>query len=143
MDIFVPKGEFIIHEIGHAIDQIYSKDDINYDGFASSQGFFKTKYDELITQYEAKGNKRFDINNPHEFKVSKKTGDNYMTLNEAEGFAICFQAMMGCDDLHTKFLFKEMPELMDYAIEHYRNIRSMKKEYRFRNLPEMRNENNY
>lgn len=66
-----------------------------------------------------------------------------MTLDEREGFAICFQAMMGCEDSQTKFLFKEMPELMDYAIEHYHNIRSMKKEYRFRNLPEMRNENNY
>lgn len=143
MNIFLPEGEFLIHELGHALDHIFYGDSFDFDTFASMDSEFKAKYDELITQYEAKGNKRFDINNPHEFKVSKKTGDNYITLDEREGFAICFQAMMGCDDLQTKFLFKEMPELMDYAIEHYRNIRSMKKEYRFRNLPEMRNENNY
>ena len=143
MDIFIPKGEFLIHELGHALDHIFYGDSFDFDTFASMDSEFKAKYDELVTRYEAKGNKRFNLNNPYEQKVSRKTGDNYMTLDEREGFAICFQAMMGCDDLQTKFLFKEMPELMDYAIEHYRNIRSMKKEYRFRNLPEMRNENNY
>ena len=140
MSLYRPNVEYLIHELGHAIDNIYPSQDIDSGKFASSFGRFKAKYDELVTRYEAKGNKRFDAMNPPKFSIFKRT-DNYMTYNELEGFAICFQAMMGCEDSQTRFLFKEMPELMDYAIEHYRHIRSLKQKYRFRNLSEMRNDN--
>ena len=140
MSLYRPNSNYLVHELGHAIDNIYSSQDINSGKFASTFGRFKTKYDELVTRYEAKGNKRFDANEPPKFSLFSRT-DNYMTYNELEGFAICFQAMMGCEDSQTRFLFKEMPELMDYAVEHYRQIRALKQEYRFKNLSEMQDDN--
>ena len=115
------KGSILIHELGHAIDDLAS-------GNWASCGKFKEAYDESMRRWEESGHKRFDDQHPWRgnlwgWQIDRR-GTTYLTYDEQEAFAICMTLLMGYKDSHTKFAEKITPELIDATRDLYLEIRA-------------------
>lgn len=123
----------LIHELAHGMDEIYVPEE-NWFKYLSDDGEFQNKYNALIEAWEAKGNKRFDGEDPYKgnniWQVMRR-GATYSTQDAGEGFAISMEIILGArQGEDARFVKKVLPELIDLSREQYLKIRAMKKEYR-------------
>ena len=128
------RNDVLVHELAHGMDEIYDPES-NWFVWLTENDDFQKRYNAIIEDWEAKGNKRFDMENPYKgnnFWQVMWRGITYATYDAREAFAIGMQYILNASGYsdNAKFVKKELPELIDLSLEQYLKIREMKKEYR-------------
>ena len=111
----------IVHELGHAID------------FQAPKGFYNSSSNNKFLNAYNNARERLVANGIPIYKGEgerSEFGNHYSTLNEHEGYAVCFQLLMGYEDDSTKFVREYMPEIIEPAKNLYLKIKDLPKEER-------------